>query len=33
MWVFQGCEKEEDDKTKDPTDDGKAPNTETREGC
>ena len=31
--VFQGCEKEQDDKTKDPTSDVKTPNTETRAGC
>nr|XP_058897609.1 cytoskeleton-associated protein 2 isoform X2 [Kogia breviceps] len=31
--VFQGCEKEEDDKTKAPTSDVKTPNTETRAGC
>ena len=31
--VFQGCEKEQDDKTKDPTSDIKTPNTETRSGC
>lgn len=31
--VFQDCEKEQDDKTKDPTNDIKTPNTETKENC
>lgn len=33
MWVFQDCEKEEDDKVKDPTSDVKTPSTNTRAGC
>ena len=31
--VFQDCEKEEDDKVKDPTSDVKTPSTNTRAGC
>ncbi|XP_054442626.1 cytoskeleton-associated protein 2 isoform X2 [Pteronotus mesoamericanus] len=31
--VFQDCEKEHIDKTKDPTNDAKTPNTETRNSC
>ncbi|ELK25122.1 Cytoskeleton-associated protein 2 [Myotis davidii] len=31
--VFQDCKKEQVHKTKDPTNDVKTPNTETREGC
>ncbi|XP_062958929.1 cytoskeleton-associated protein 2 [Cynocephalus volans] len=31
--VFQDCEKEQDNKTKDTTSDAKTPNTETRAGC
>lgn len=31
--VFQDCEKEQDDKTKDSTNDVKTPNTETRASC
>ncbi|XP_058404065.1 cytoskeleton-associated protein 2 isoform X1 [Diceros bicornis minor] len=31
--VFQDCEKEQGDKTKDPTNDVKTPNTETRASC
>ena len=31
--VFQDCEKEQDDKVKDPTSDVKTPSTNTRAGC